>query len=168
MDGHLKMGIGMPVDSQRLADVYLHAKFLAQLSAQAASGRLAEAALSPGKLPQAAQQAAFRAPADQDAPAAADDGGRRDSLRNRSALSPDWPQVLDAAAAGATSAADRADTTARVARQANLRPKVHQGLVEVGGVAARQMAARPSSETGLAFLRPRVDLEIGQARQDTP
>ncbi len=131
MNRNLEMGVRMPVDSQRLAHVHFHAKFFAQLPAQARSGRLAGAALPPGELPQSAQQTTLGASADQDAPAAANDAGCRDSERSRFASRPDRSEMLDAAQTRPAPASDGTNLAARVARQAHLRPQIHEGLVEV-------------------------------------
>lgn len=168
VDGHLEMGVGMPVDAQRLTDMNLDAKLLAQLSTQASPGRLAGPALASRKLPQTSEQAPLRTPADQHAPTASQHAGRGNSLRDRFAASRDGSEILDAAQARPTPASDRAETAARFARQAHLRPQIHQRLIEVGRPAARQMTLRPSVDPGFTLTLSRVELKIGQARDDPP
>ena len=76
----MEMGVGMPEDPQRGADLDLDTQFLAQLAPQTRPGRLALPAFPAGEFPQSAQQAAFRSAADQDATSLPEDTCRGDAL----------------------------------------------------------------------------------------
>jgi len=167
VESHVEVGETMVDGAKQPAHLYLNVQLFADLSTQAAFQLFTRAAFSPRELPQSAEHGIEGALRDQEPIFSVPDDARSDVAMR--ALFPGCSNgelLLDAFGHCLAEPDERADQAAWMDRQADARSEIHQGLVQVTGMAWGKHAVGKGDQASLSVGTSRIIVDGKDATQD--